>query len=357
MALFSTKRRMLLPLATTTAVVAMHGLVGVWLSSMSAPNPIVKQVPIKINFIQDTKPTAIEQVPTLEPTPAPAQPKIQKPVPTSKPESKPKPTKESPKPAKTNPTPPKASVAEKAPPPPPPAPKKVAETPPKPPVTDTPPVPALTKSTTTTINAQPVEHAITVQKAQAAAFAVQNSTQVQNSKTQDTTTQDAKTQAYTATSSDSQVKNQATPQPSSAPATAPTAIAPTAAVSTTKADTGATKGKEDKKATSGGAAKGESDQADKADTAKKSLTLNSAQVNASWDKKPDLSFSADDGFSPRKKTVTATFSFDERGKISGVSITSTGDKSMDREIKRRFASAKLKAQGGSGSASVQLLIN
>lgn len=338
---FFTKRRMFAPLATTTAVVAMHGLVGVWLAAMPAHMPTPKQPPIKINFIQDTKPPV---------------PVVETPAPTTKPTPAPKPTPKKPQEPKPAPKP-------KAPPTTQP-PQKTTPTPTKPVTAPAPTQPALTKNTTSTV--KPIEHAITVQKAQAAAFSVQQNSTPSTTATPSPSVPVAENKS---TPAPSQAKTETAPStkaqaaanaPTAPTATPSTNVAPTAQPSTNaKASAPTASPKETGAGKSSGTAKSTDtgNKASSADSGKKSLTLSSAEVNASWDKKPDLGFGADEGFKPKNKTVTATFSFDERGKISGVSITSTGDRSMDKEIKRRFASAKLKAQGGSGTASVQLLIN
>lgn len=82
------------------------------------------------------------------------------------------------------------------------------------------------------------------------------------------------------------------------------------------------------------------------------VKLSSAQVQASWLSAPNLHFSADEAmdFNPRQKSVTVTFKFNAQGSISGVTVSGTGDRALDREIKNRIARAKLHPQVINGTA-------
>lgn len=94
------------------------------------------------------------------------------------------------------------------------------------------------------------------------------------------------------------------------------------------------------------------------------IKLSSGQVQASWVSAPNLHFSADEAmdFNPRKKSVTVTFKFNAQGAISGVTVSGTGDRSLDREIKNRIARAKLHPQiingtARAGTATVNLTLS
>lgn len=335
---------------TTGAVLAMHGAVGVWLSSMPAATPVVKHTPLTINFVEAPKkaPETPKKTPEVPPKPVPEKsvtpptPKSPKPpkTPTAKPKTEVPTNSPAPK-VTTEPKPNKpASTAPQTPPKPLPKPEQPSQPQPPQAPSVTPKVPTLTKSTaTTTTKLTPV---VTAQKS--TATVQQNSTQSPNK---------APSQQPSQTSS---LANQALNDAANTTTSAPPATAPTATAKGSSGEGKTVSSQADHKSKENHKSAGE--QVTQAETtAKKQLSLSSAEVNASWAKKPDLSFSADEGFNPKNKTVTAQFSFDEQGRISNVTISSTGDKAMDRQIKRRFASARLKAQGGSGTASVQLLIN
>lgn len=92
--------------------------------------------------------------------------------------------------------------------------------------------------------------------------------------------------------------------------------------------------------------------------------INISVTAASWRNKPNLHFDADEAmdFNPKNTTITATFSFNETGKISNVQITSTGDNRLDRQIKSRIARARLHPQikdgtPRAGTATTTLQIN
>lgn len=94
------------------------------------------------------------------------------------------------------------------------------------------------------------------------------------------------------------------------------------------------------------------------------IKLSGSQVQASWVSAPNLHFSAEQAvdFNPRNKSVIVTFNFSKDGSINGVTISTTGDRSLDREIRNRIARAKLHPQivGGmarSGTASVNLMLS
>lgn len=83
---------------------------------------------------------------------------------------------------------------------------------------------------------------------------------------------------------------------------------------------------------------------DKSSTASEPIKLSSAQVMASWRVKPNLHFDEveiEELGAPKTNTIHASFNFDEKGNISGISISSTGSVKLDREIKKRFGRAKL----------------
>lgn len=73
---------------------------------------------------------------------------------------------------------------------------------------------------------------------------------------------------------------------------------------------------------------------------------------ASWRVKPNLHFSAEEAaeFNPKATAIQASFWFDEKGKISQISISSTGDSRLDRQIKTRLARASLHPQKQNGVA-------
>lgn len=90
-----------------------------------------------------------------------------------------------------------------------------------------------------------------------------------------------------------------------------------------------------------------------AQAAKEPINLSSSQVAASWLKKPNLSFGADEILElgePKKRSVSANFNFDAKGNISNITIETTGSVKLDRELKKRLAKARLHPQVIDGSA-------
>lgn len=85
------------------------------------------------------------------------------------------------------------------------------------------------------------------------------------------------------------------------------------------------------------------------------LMLSGGNLNASWEIKPDVHFDAleRDDYRPKTQTISVRFSFDKRGSISNVRVSS-GDRALDRAIRQRVARARLKEQPRAGEAQFEL---
>ncbi|MDO4250340.1 MAG: TonB family protein [Moraxella sp.] len=79
-----------------------------------------------------------------------------------------------------------------------------------------------------------------------------------------------------------------------------------------------------------------------------SYTITNA--NASWKRKPNLSFANAYEYNPKTTSVSATISVDASGKITSVSVSSTGDRALDREIVRRIKQYSLNPHLSGGQA-------
>ncbi|MDO4427020.1 MAG: hypothetical protein Q4B88_02715 [Moraxella sp.] len=105
-------------------------------------------------------------------------------------------------------------------------------------------------------------------------------------------------------------------------------------------------------------------EAEAAAKAKTPVQLSSSEVEASWRSRPNLHFSVAEksNFNPSNTHLTASFNFDEKGNISNVRVSGTGDAGLDRVLRQRIARAKLhpKVIDGTprhGSANISINFN